>query len=416
MQSTKRIILASLVLVIACQEGTKAQGPLSWAPSIDVARQVAARQNQLVLVHFWSPSCPPCLRLERSVFNDPQVAASISRDYVPVKINVQNSPTTARQYSIQQLPTDIVLSSNGQILFRGISPATSAEFVAHYQQVANSQRSKTGTLISQAPGQNPTSHQNVSFNPSGKLAHAQGTYSPPGPASQPTHSFAPAVSSDSTAPTWQNSTGTVHGDAPNNHRSPTSPDPSGPPTNPENSTHTLSGPSQYAGIPQQESAADSTPSNTATAASAASVSPPVLHAPAGNPPTGIDGYCPVTLSEQSRWQLGDIRWGAVHRGRTYLFASPDSQQRFLANPDFYAPMLSGNDPVEYIDRGNLVGGTRRHGIFYRQQVYLFTSEETLNHFWKSPERYHGAAYQALRQADALYQARKTSNRSNSLTP
>ena len=55
MQSTKQIVLASLVLVVAWQEGTKAQGPLSWAPSIDVARQVAARQNQLVLVHFWSP-------------------------------------------------------------------------------------------------------------------------------------------------------------------------------------------------------------------------------------------------------------------------------------------------------------------------------------------------------------------------
>jgi YHS domain-containing protein len=73
------------------------------------------------------------------------------------------------------------------------------------------------------------------------------------------------------------------------------------------------------------------------------------------------------------------------------------QQRFMANPDFYAPMLSGHDSVVYIEQGRLVPGTREHGVFYRQQVYLFSSEESLQRFWQGPERFHAAAFQAMRQ-------------------
>ena len=56
----------------------------------------------------------------------------------------------------------------------------------------------------------------------------------------------------------------------------------------------------------------------------------------GNVPAlGLDGYCPVTLADQKKWQVGDRRYGVIHRGRTYLFAGPVEQQKFLANPDHY---------------------------------------------------------------------------------
>ena len=32
--------------------------------------------------------------------------------------------------------------------------------------------------------------------------------------------------------------------------------------------------------------------------------------PAGNPALGLDGFCPVSLSEKQQWVRGDPRWGA----------------------------------------------------------------------------------------------------------
>ena len=122
--------------------------------------------------------------------------------------------------------------------------------------------------------------------------------------------------------------------------------------------------------------------------------------PAGHPPLAFDGYCPVTLADQATWTKGDPRWGAVHRGRTYLFPNPAAQQRFLAAPDLYSPVLSGFDPVRYLEAGEMVEGKREHGVFYRDRVYLFADEDSLQRFGSRPDFFIAATEQAAQRAAA----------------
>ena len=138
--------------------------------------------------------------------------------------------------------------------------------------------------------------------------------------------------------------------------------------------------------------------NAAAAAPAQAVAAnlPPANLPPGSPPLGLDGCCPVTLVEQKRWARGDTQWGAVHRGRTYLFASSEAQHRFLANPDAYSPVIEGNDPVLALDNRQLVPGSRALGVFYEKRVYLFSSEETLRRFEQNPKRYAAEIVQAMR--------------------
>jgi YHS domain-containing protein len=104
----------------------------------------------------------------------------------------------------------------------------------------------------------------------------------------------------------------------------------------------------------------------------------------------------VTLVEQKRWAKGDTQWGAIHRGRTYLFASSEAQRRFLANPDAYSPVIEGNDPVLALDNRQLVPGSRTLGVFFEKRVYLFSCEETLRRFEQNPRRYAAEIIQAMR--------------------
>ena len=117
--------------------------------------------------------------------------------------------------------------------------------------------------------------------------------------------------------------------------------------------------------------------------------------PPGNPAVGLDGYCTVTLKTGHRWVRGDARWGVIHLGRTYLFIGPNEQQQFLTNPDFYSPVLSGNDAVLALEKGLSVVGHRKHGVFYGEHVYLFSSEETLGRFRLNPQRYAEGVRQAV---------------------
>jgi YHS domain-containing protein len=119
--------------------------------------------------------------------------------------------------------------------------------------------------------------------------------------------------------------------------------------------------------------------------------------PPGSPPLGFDGYCPVTMKREWRWQKGDVNWGAVHRGKTYLFSSQEARDEFLkpGNGDLYAPVLGGIDPVLAIDNGNSVPGSRQFSVEYGGNFYLFSSEQTLSQFWGSADRYATGVRQAM---------------------
>lgn len=123
------------------------------------------------------------------------------------------------------------------------------------------------------------------------------------------------------------------------------------------------------------------------APTAATAAVPTEPDPYGSMPLGLEGYCPVTLAERGVWVEGRAQWGARHRGRTYLFATSEQQKAFLADPDRYAPALSGDDPVIAFDAGKSTPGQRRYGVTYQSRTYLFSSTETRDAFAANPQRY-----------------------------
>jgi protein disulfide-isomerase len=95
----------------------------------------------------------------------------------------------------------------------------------------------------------------------------------------------------------------------------------------------------------------------------------------------------VQLKEKQQWVAGDRQWGVIHRGRTYLFTGPEQQRRFMADPDGYAPVMSGLDIVLAVEKRQSIPGCREHGVFLDGKVFLFASEETLEKFSLNPNRY-----------------------------
>lgn len=320
---------------------------IPWAQSIDQAKQTAAQTNRLVLLHFWSTTCQPCLKLEQTVYSQPGVDQQIASGYVPVKIDANQFPALAQQFDVKSIPTDVVLTPDGQVVAQRISPLELAPYTDGLNQLVAAYRANTG-------GSNVTNGPSAA--PVGPYYAGQ-----PAGAQVPVNSYAPPMGPGQAAmqPNSVNAP-TVAGYPPANQAQPPySPARSGPP-----SQNIAPGP------------------NTGPAAA--------------QPPLALDGHCPVELVEREQWQPGDKRWGAFHRGKLYLFAGPEQQQKFLQNPDYYSPAMSGNDPVIAVEQQRLVQGHRQHGLFCDSRIYLFSSEETLNQFSRDPLRY----VQGIRQAEA----------------
>jgi YHS domain-containing protein len=141
-------------------------------------------------------------------------------------------------------------------------------------------------------------------------------------------------------------------------------------------------------------------SPAATAQTAAAPATPTEPDTYGSMPVGLEGYCPVTLAERGVWVEGRAQWGARHRGRTYLFSGVEQQKAFLADPDRYAPALSGDDPVLAFDSGKSTPGQRRYGVTYQSRTYLFSSTETRDAFAANPQRYTSGALVAENRTPA----------------
>jgi YHS domain-containing protein/thioredoxin-related protein len=420
-------LLATLLLLLPATG--MAQQPIRWESTLDGAQRVASQSNRLVLVEFVAPWCEVCRRMEAEVFSQPSVGAQVSINYAPVRVNADQLPAIARQFGITALPTTVLITPQGQVLDSIRGRMEAGEYVARLNQVAAGYKQRAGGLYAQvpsaaapaAPAQTPPAMGNMQPNnasgplsggmPQSANAGNQPMAASPNPAGSRYGDFGRRNSAAPTTPIAQPSTAASGPIA-------ALPPPYNPPVQPATPPASVSSPMGVAAQPYPASqppaalSAQAAPTSAYGAMAPQSAAPPMARpgfgnsamptsaaasaaSPSSNNPLGLDGYCPVSLVEKSHWVMGDRRWGAVHRGRTYLFSGPEEQRRFFTDPDRYAPAVSGNDIVLATEQGQAAPGMREHGVFYGNRIYLFASEATLEKFGRNPGQYANQAMGAI---------------------
>jgi thiol-disulfide isomerase/thioredoxin/YHS domain-containing protein len=402
---------------------------MPWQPSLEAAQQAAAKSNRLVVIHFWAPWCKPCMRLEKEVFSRAETAKALEANFVFVKVNADEAPGTTRSYGVSSLPTDVIVTPQGRLVSQFQSPPTANQYVTQLNQAAAGHRELARRASQQqaavmpaagpavqpgvAPGVPPVQGGNPNdryaeyFSQQQMAAGAAAGAVPPQAQPAMPQSAAPQAAPPQTAmpqaPLAQQGYGPAAPPAapgadaqqaiapqaampPQTAMAQQAPlMPGQPPVGAQMPMATQAAPGGAGYPPQDAYNAPATYQPTTQA-------PPL---PPGCPPAALDGNCPVTLMERRQWATGNRAWGAVHRGRTYLFVGPDEKEKFLANPDFYSPVLSGYDPVLALDNQMLVPGRREYGFFGPDnRVYLFADEASLKRFEANPRRYAAEAVQA----------------------
>ena len=102
---------------------------------------------------------------------------------------------------------------------------------------------------------------------------------------------------------------------------------------------------------------------------------------------GLEGYCPVCLIEAKKWVRGTPDHQVTYDGKTYYFPSENEKRVFQADPAKYVPALGGDCTVCLAKAGKRVAGNIRHGALYKGRVFLFTSDREKQEFLSSPKKY-----------------------------
>jgi len=381
----KFIRFVGVLLILLATGSVSANQVTHWQPTLDGAKRVANQSGRLVLVHFWAPWCQACKTMEQNVFGQPEIANSIESNCVPVRLNFDHFPATAKQFGVTSLPTSIIMTPDGQSVGKIEGALLGSQYSMQVGKLVTNARVRNRTPLAQIPDRaaNVTPSSRVNQPPQQTAVqqpvHASQGSKPSDDRYAAYYARRRASALANVSPQYQRQVPTASQAAMTNRYGQEA--------------------SSQATNRRHESGLSATQPKPKTNMALGDSQPPA-NTPqnAANPPLGLEGYCPVQLTEKQRWMLGNRRWGAIHRGRTYLFAGPDEQRRFLAAPDRYSPIFCGNDVVEAIDGGQTVSGYRKHGVFFGGRVYLFSNEASLEKFSKDPNRYANATLQSLRAA------------------
>jgi YHS domain-containing protein/thioredoxin-related protein len=408
------------VLFLCLMINTKAiaQQEIIWETNLEQAFAQAKLSNRPLFLHFYGDDCPPCKLMESSVFNDRQVVSQMNRFFVPVKIKVSEQTQAAKKYSVQVIPTDLVLTRDGRLIHRRQGGITTERFLEYFhfllsninqpvsqplnretvQQVSTPVQTvpepKNSAPISPLQFQSPPAQIPVSPQPA-----ESANYQTEQPKIEITQNEPPKIEQVLRDPFTRQPVISPPPPAPINPpppSAPINPTPVNPPPpeqiNPVRITEKRT--------PHEEKTAlfktvdtiftpqiHKEPATVPAVSSAGVQSNDEMTTTMVEVPLGLEGYCPVLLSTEERWVPGNPAYYTMYRGHVFRFSSEEAMTEFMKTPALYAPVAMGEDIVLMVDRNKKIYGNRKYGAWFQGRVFLFCNQESLDSFAARPEYY-----------------------------
>ena len=128
------VILLGVIAVVGVSKWMQPKQVIPWRGDWDAARAEADRSGKPLFAYFSADWCGPCEGLKSTLWADPRVEAAL-RDYVPVKVDVDQRPDLTRKYVATPMnpeggiPAFRVVDSKGQIVREAVGAMPSEDFL-----------------------------------------------------------------------------------------------------------------------------------------------------------------------------------------------------------------------------------------------------------------------------------------------
>jgi len=328
-----RIAIAVCLLLVLVSRDAASASELSpstvWMTDFAKAQAEAARLHRPLVAHFHTKWCPPCRKMEKEILHTPAVLKQLDEGFVAVKVDLDSAANSKyqRQYRVESMPTDILLSHDGKLLNRseGYDGGEARKKYLASLNLVDAKYAKEGKRLARGD------------------AAGNGN-------SVATNDAASGVAAPRANPAGNSAVATREGGSFN----------------------------KVVPEPMEPKRLDETVINDDAFPTTSEASQQAL---------AMDGYCPVTLRTTRTWKPGQKQISLDHDGQTFLFLAADKRDEFKANPGKYAPKLLGCDPVVLAESDLAVRGSTKFGAYYEGELFLFETADTRTRFRKDPARF-----------------------------
>jgi thioredoxin-related protein len=84
------------------------------ADTMQDGKKRAKEEGKAMVVYFFSQFCPYCEEMDRTVLGDKEIAVTLKKDFVYLRIDAEKNTDIARKSGIRGYPTIMLTESNGK--------------------------------------------------------------------------------------------------------------------------------------------------------------------------------------------------------------------------------------------------------------------------------------------------------------
>jgi thiol:disulfide interchange protein len=134
-KQTISVAVSCLIFLGALKAEVKTQVGLFQHTSLDNALVMAAEQNRVVFVDFYTAWCGACKKLDEDTWTDKKVIEILKKKTIPLEIDADRESAIREKYNLKAYPTLLILAADGSILNRFEGYMLPAQFIATLQRV-----------------------------------------------------------------------------------------------------------------------------------------------------------------------------------------------------------------------------------------------------------------------------------------
>lgn len=125
-----------------------AEGPgknVHWQKDLKTAHKLALSQGKPILLVFGAEWCTYCHKLEKNVIDQPETAAYINANFIPVHLDADHEKRVVEILEVGSLPCTVVLSPNADLLGRFEGYAEGKKYTANLEKSVAAHRELQAT-------------------------------------------------------------------------------------------------------------------------------------------------------------------------------------------------------------------------------------------------------------------------------
>jgi thiol:disulfide interchange protein len=107
------VVIVAVAAVVGISRARRSDGRIPWRTDFAAAKAESKQSGKPMLLYFTASWCGPCQSLKRTTWDDAGVETAL-REYVPVKVDIDEQPDLAEQYRVQAVPMYVVVLSTGE--------------------------------------------------------------------------------------------------------------------------------------------------------------------------------------------------------------------------------------------------------------------------------------------------------------